>query len=478
MSAQKLHAGKWTALTVVSFGTLMSTLDGGMVAVSYPALAEAFETDVSTVLWVTVAYWITAVGLLLTLGWIGDEAGRRRVYTIGSVVFTVGILMAAASFNVWQLIGARILQGVGSSMVLSNLNALITASFPSKERGMALGVSGAVVGVGLTGGPLLGGLLLDVLDWRALFYTRVPLGVLGVVLAWWLLPKDRPSPRRFRVDVVGATALFGTLASLLLVVNQGAKLGLGSTPVVGLAVAAAVFLPVLVWAERRSVRPILDRSLFRARQYTFGVAVLVGHYLAHGGVLLVAPFLLIGALDFSATKMGIFIAAFSLGRTFLAPVAGRLSDPFGPRVFLVSGNLLLAAALLWLSRLETGTDQWALFTALLVAGAGAAFVEPVVTSVIMGAVPSDRLGTASASVAMGRQVAFAVGVTVAGAIYTVRQSAQVAALISRGFGEEAAVAESIALGFGDTMLVGVALAALAAVMSLRLGKGEEVNLSR
>ena len=165
ISAENLRASKWTALTVVSFATLMSTLDGGMVNVSYPALAEAFETGVSTVLWVTVSYWITAVGLLLTMGWIGDEFGKRRVFMIGSVVFTLGILISAASFNVWHLIGARIFQGVGSSMILSNLNAMITARFPTKERGMALGVSGAVVGVGLSAGPLLGGPLLDLLDW-------------------------------------------------------------------------------------------------------------------------------------------------------------------------------------------------------------------------------------------------------------------------------------------------------------------------
>ena len=179
-----LRASKWIVLTVISFGTLISTLDGGMVSVSYPALAEAFKTDISTILWVTVAYWITAVGLLLTMGWIGDQFGKRRVFIIGSIVFTLGILMAGVSYNVWYLIGARIFQGVGSSMVLSTLNALITANFPDKQRGMALGVSGAVVGVGLSAGPLLGGLLLDILDWRALFYTRVPLGILGILLAW------------------------------------------------------------------------------------------------------------------------------------------------------------------------------------------------------------------------------------------------------------------------------------------------------
>ena len=467
---------KWVALTVISIGTLMSTLDGGMVGVSYPALAKAFGTDTSTVLWVTVSYWVTAIGLLFTLGWVGDQIGRRRIYTLGFVVFTLGILMAAASSNIWQLIGARIFQGVGSAMILSNLNALIASIFPSRERGKALGVSGAVVGVGLSTGPLLGGLLLDVFDWRALFYSRVPLGVLGAVLAWWLLPRDRAVRDRFQVDIVGAVALFGSLASLLLVVNQGGKLGFGSMPVIGLAVAAGVFLPLLVWAERRAARPILDMSLFRSRQYTIGVLVLIGHYLSHGGILLLAPFFFVDALDYSSTKMGLFIAAFSIGRAFLAPIAGLLSDRLGPRLFLFLGNVLLAVALLWLSRPGTATMEWALLSAMLLAGAGSALFEPVVTSVIMGSAPHDRLGTASASVAMGRQIAFSIGVTVAGAIFTIRESAYVAELAVGGVSEEVAAAEAVARGFGDTMLAGVAVAIVAATLSLSLRDRLEIRL--
>ena len=467
------RGNKWVALTVISMGTLMSTLDGGMVGVSYPALAKAFGTDTSTVLWVTVSYWVTAIGLLLTLGWVGDQVGRRRVYTLGFMVFTLGILMAAASSNIWQLIGARIFQGVGSAMILSNLNALIAAIFPPQERGKAMGLSGAVVGIGLSAGPLLGGLLLDALDWRALFYSRVPFGILGAALAWRLLPADRVVRDRFRVDIIGAIALFGSLASLLLVVNQGGKLGFGSMPVIGMAAAAGIFLPLLVWAERRAARPIVDTSLFRVSQYTIGVLVLIGHYLAHGGILLLAPFFFVDALAYSATKMGLFIAAFSIGRTFLAPLAGQLSDRFGPRPFLVLGNVLLAFALLWLSRLGTGTADWALLSAMLLAGAGSALFEPVVTSVIMGAVPQDRLGAASASVAMGRQIAFSVGVTAAGAIFTIRESVYIAQMAVEGIAEEVATLEAIARGFGDTMLAGVAVAAIAAVLSLSLREGRQ-----
>ena len=229
----RLAANRWVLLAVISIGTLMSTLDGGVVGVSYPAVAEAFDTDTSTVLWINVAFWVTSVGLLLTLGWLGDVAGRRRVFIIGYLVSTVGILLCSVSGNIWQLIAFRVLQGVGSSMVLSNLNALIAAEFPPGERGRAMGISGAVVGVGLTTGPLMGGILLDALDWRALFYVRAPIGALGALLAWWLLPAATPTGGRFRMDYMGAAALFATMTCFLLVVNQGGRLGYGSPPIPG-----------------------------------------------------------------------------------------------------------------------------------------------------------------------------------------------------------------------------------------------------
>ena len=140
---------RWVLLAVISIGTLSSTLDGGSTAVTYPAVARALDTDTSTVLWITVAFWVTGVGLLLPMGWLGDVAGRRRVFALGSALFALGILLSSMSTNIWQLIAFRCFQGVGSAMLLSNLNALITANFPAHDRGKALGVSGAVAAAGV-----------------------------------------------------------------------------------------------------------------------------------------------------------------------------------------------------------------------------------------------------------------------------------------------------------------------------------------
>ena len=252
---------------------------------------------------------------------------------------------------------------------------------------------------------------------------------------------------------------------LLLVVNQGGNLGFGSPAIISLAFATGLFAAGLVWSQRRAARPILDFALFRTRLYTISLSVLFTHYLSYGAVMLAAPFLLVDAMGFSATKMGLYVAAFYFGRTLLAPLAGRASDRIGPRPFLLSGNIVLVAGFAWLSVLGSPVSEWAFLAAVLLAGVGSALFEPVVTSSIMGSVPLDRLGTASASIAVGRQLAFAIGVAIAGAIFAIRERVYLDELSSLGTPATVAGPDAIARGFADAMLAAVALALIAVVLS-------------
>ena len=466
LSPRKKPAGKWLILTASGVGTLVLTLDSGMVGVIYPALAEAFDTDSSTVLWTSVAYWVTAVGLVVTIGWVADVGRRRAIFTLGFVVLTLGLAFAALSTNMWQLIASRMFQGIGSAMLLANVNAIITQTFPARERGMAMGISGAAVGIGLSAGPLLGGLFLDALDWRALFYARIPLSLFGAVLAWRVLPSEPAGAGSYRIDYLGATALFIALSSFLLVVNQGGVRGFDSLFVVGMIALFVVSLPVLTWSQRRSVRPILEFALFKRPAFSIGLGVQLCHYLALGAILLLAPFYFIDALGFSATKMGLFITAHTLARTFLAPFTGWLSDKTGAALPTAFGLLILGAALLWLSQLGTGSAEWSILASLMLVGVGSVFFEPPNTSSIMGSVPRDRLGTASAAVASGRQIAFSIGVALAGAIFTVRERAYLGALEAVGTPLGEAGREAIARGFSDALLAGVVLAAGGVVLAM------------
>lgn len=459
---------KWSILTVTSIGTFISTLDGGMMSTALPRLTLQFNTDTSAVLWVNVAFWVTSVGLMLTLGWLGDVAGRRRVFILGFVVFSMGLILGSVSNTLWQLVGSRVIQGIGAAMILSNLNALITDGFPRNERGKAFGISGAVVGVGLSAGPLTGGILLDIFDWRVLLYSRVPLGLIGALLSWWVLPVDAMAIRKFRVDILGALALFGTLASFLVFVNRGGKDGFTSTIAILMAITTLVLLPVLVWSERRSVRPIVDIALLKSRQYSTGLIVHTFHYLSHGGVLLVAPFFLIESLGYSPTRMGVVLASFYIGRTIGAPLAGRLSDKFGPLPFIMLGNFLLASGLLWLCLQGIGTSFLTLISAMLISSLGSACLEPVLTNLIMGSTPEDRRGTASAAIATSRQAAFCVGVALVGAIYVIRERLYLDYNSGSAIDIQRLSYEAIAVGFRDSMMFGVVVVVVAGILSLRL----------
>lgn len=452
---------KWLVLLVAALGNLVLTLDSGVMGVSYPALAEAFDTDTSTVLWVSVAFWVTGVGLVMTVGWLGDVGGRRISYTVGFVLYSLALGFSALTTELWQLIAARVFMGFGSAMILAGVNAIILDRFEPRERAKAIGIAGAVVGIGLSMGPLAGGWLLDTLNWQALFYTRIPISLVAAGLSWWVLKgQDRHgSSRDFTVDRLGAIALFAVLASFLLVVNRAAEDGFASPLVLAMAALFVVAAPVLVASQRRSVRPILDFSLFRRPGYGFGLGVLVFHYTSLGAILLLAPFFFVEALGFSATKMGLFIMLYTLMRVFLAPMSGALTDRFGAWTLSGVGLAAMVGSLAWLAVLAGGSgSEGAILGALLLAGIGSGLYEPPNTTTIMGSVPSDRYGTASASIASGRQLSFAVGVAIAGAIFAVRERAYL------GAGD--AADRAVAFGFSDALLAGVALAGLGVLVSI------------
>ena len=450
---------KWLVLLAACLGNLVLTIDGGIMGISYPALADAFDTGTSTILWVTVAFWVTGIGLVLTVGWLGDVGGRRLSYTFGFLLQAAALGISAITVELWQLIAARICMGVGSAMVLAGVNAIIVDRFGPEDRAKAIGIAGAAVGIGLSTGPLVGGWLLDVLGWRALFYTRVPLALITAGLSWWVLESpNRRTVRDFTVDKVGAVSLFAVLASLLLVINRSAEDGLLSPIVLAMAGVLIVATPVLIVSQRRSVRPILDFGLFRNPGYSFGLGVLVCHYTSLCAILLLAPFFFIDALGFSATKMGLFIMLHTLMRVFIAPISGALTPRIGAWTLSGLGLVAMVASLAWLSLLADSGSEGAILTALLLVGIASGLYEPPNTTTIMGSVPPDRYGTASASIASGRQLSFSVGVAVAGAIFAVRERAYLEASETAG--------RAVALGFSDTLLSGVVLAGLGVLVSI------------
>ncbi|MBI4337580.1 MAG: MFS transporter [Chloroflexi bacterium] len=436
------------------------------MTVVLPALSKAFATDISVVIWVTVVYYLVSTGLMLSAGWVGDVLGRKRVLALGFLIFALGAGLSAMAENIYQLIGLRVLTAVGAAGILSSEYAIIAAVFPGRERGRALGINSAIVGLGLALGPLVGGILLDHLGWRSVFYFRAPIALLGVVLTWWLLRDDRGVKGAVQTDVLGGVLLFISLATFLAMVNQGGRLGLGSPVVWVLALAVVILLPLLLKVERRARRPVLDLEFLRKPANALTMLSLIFHYLAWGSFNAVAAFFLLQGKGFSQSMAGLLLATFPFMRFLFGPLAGAASDRVGTRRLIIAGNVLLVVGLLVLSSLDADAGWARILVGFLLMGLGPAVFEPSNTSHFMGSTSRDRLGTASASISTGRQIGLSGGLAVAGAVYAWRKSFYQEGLLASGAGADQANVFAVTWGFRDASLACVAVAALALLASL------------
>mgnify|MGYP006156642145 CR=1 FL=1 len=414
---------KWMILIVAAMGNLVLTIDSGLMPVAYPELATVFNTDTSTILWISVAYWVTTVGLCMTIGWLVDVRDKKSIYIFGFIIFSLSLILASVASSLWQLILARIIMGFGSAMVLAGVNAIIVDNFRGRERAKAIGFAGAVVGIGLSGGPMLGGFLLDHLDWRSIFYCRIPISVIAAFLSWMVLKnQSNLAHNKLKIEWIGVLSLFVCLASLILIFNRGSEVGWTSPVVFIMSIVLLISLPILFQYQRRSERPILDLPLFKITGYGYGLTVLMCHYISLGAIMLLAAFFFIDHLGFSATKAGAFIMLYSLMRVFIAPFTGYILRLISPWHLSAIGLALICASLIWFSFLSVSGSETSIFIALLLIGIGSGIYEPPNTLTIMSSVPPDRYGTASASIASARQLAFALGVAMCGAINAGREN--------------------------------------------------------
>ena len=220
---------KWVLLAVIASGSVLSVMDIGMVGIGLPAMMDALDTDANTIVWVSLAYTLVGAGPVLVLGWVGDTVGRKRVYLWGVLILAVGLVLSSLSQNVSQLIVVRLLGAVGWSMILAVENALLTHGFPAHQRGMVQGINIAALGVGVGIGTIVGGVLVDVVGWRALFWSRIPGQLLLAFLVWRFL-REEPTGRRglLKIDYAGGVILTAAMLTCLLAINQAGWAGVGS----------------------------------------------------------------------------------------------------------------------------------------------------------------------------------------------------------------------------------------------------------
>ncbi|MFC1918824.1 MFS transporter [Chloroflexota bacterium] len=408
---------KRLVLLTVCISSLLGSMDNTIVNIALPELTIVFNTGLSTVIWILLAYMLTAAGLMLTLGRLGDVVGRKRVYAIGFVLLTLGLALCALAQNITQLIIFRVIQGVGGAMTLATGIAIVSATFGAEERGRAIGIVGTAIGIGLMSGPALGGLFLDTLGWRSIFYLRLPLSILGTVMAWAVLKDDSSSKHRGSFDIWGAITLFTGLTSLLFALNQGQARGWTSPFVLNFGLAGVILLSLFITIEKRLTQPILDLALFRHRGFASANISRFLIFSGRRGFNLILPFLLIQACHYPASSAGFIIITVPLTLTLLAPLSGWLYDRIGSRLLCPLGLAVICLGIFLMRDLNT-SSVWSDFTIrLLILGIGGSLFETPNNSSIMGLVRKQRLGTASAMIETTKIIGQFTGLIIASMIF-------------------------------------------------------------
>ena len=463
------HRYKWLTMVTVGTGILASTLDGSILNLAYPALTEAFNTEPSTVLWVTVAFLLISASLALPLGTVGDMVGRKRLYISGCLVFTLGLALVSVSQNIGQMIAFRIVQGVGQGMMVATGNALIIGAFPDTERGKALGIIGALVGVGLASGPLVGGVILEFLGWRALFWTRLPVGMLVLIIAPLVLRSDSRVEKAQEFDYLGTIALMVGLSALLLFINR-APLDGASKLVLLLGVTSGIGLCTFVFIERKAVVPLFELSLLRQRLFSMAVTSSLFQFVAQAAFMFLMPFYLLQGLGMKPSEAGPVLMTLQVTRLVISPISGILSDRFESRTIATIGLGIMCIGYLLLLRLDETSSLVHIVTGLILAGSGSAMFLPPNNSIVMGSVPRDRLGMASAIIAVVRQVGISFGITVMGTVYSLQELAHRTALASAGLSDGEVVEKAVILGYRDGFTIAILFVIAAVFCSVLRGR--------
>ncbi|MEE9277802.1 MAG: MFS transporter, partial [Dehalococcoidia bacterium] len=336
---------RYIALAVVCLGLFTLMMDMPATAIALPTLAEAFDTSDDTVLWAVLVNPVIVITLSLMLGRFGDLYGRKRFFGAGFVFFTVGMGLAAIAGSFAELVGARLIQSGGMALIMANVAAIVAASFPAASRAQALGLMTATIGAGWASGPLLGGLAIDLLDWRAIYWARVPLGVVGVLLIWRVL---RDTPRDLRpqgLDLPGALTLSAALFTFVLALNRAQAWGWTSIAIVALFATSVISLAAFIHIERRSASPVVALDLFRSRAFSGGAIAAVLLYYGVTGAFVILPFFLIEARGLGTLEAGAVLATLPFAMAVTAPLSGWLADRTGPRHWMGLGLLAAAAGM-------------------------------------------------------------------------------------------------------------------------------------
>ncbi|MEV4226024.1 MFS transporter [Streptomyces bobili] len=401
-------------LAICCMSLLIVSLDNTVLNVALPAMERDLHAGTSGLQWTIDAYTLVLASLLMLAGSTADRIGRRKVFLAGLVVFSLGSLLCSLAPDLEWLVVARMVQAVGGSMLNPVAMSIITNTFTDpRERARAIGVWGGVVGISMAAGPLIGGLLVESVGWRSIFWVNLPVGLAALLLTLRYVPESR-APKARRPDPVGQLLVIVLFGCLTYAIIEAPAAGLG-TSLPFAAVALAALLGLLRYEPRRE-EPLIDLRFFRSAPFSGATVIAVSAFAALGGFLFLSTLYLQNVRGLDALHAGLWMLPMALPTFLCAPLAGRLVGNRGPRVPLLVAGLAMTASGVLFAAFDAETSDTTLFLGYVLFGIGFGFVNAPITNTAVSGMPRTQAGVAAAVASTSRQLGQTLGVAVIGAV--------------------------------------------------------------
>lgn len=395
---------KWRVFFIIAVGILISTLDSSILNIANPSIAREFGVELQDIQWVVNAYLLVITSTLIFFGRLGDIRGSNRIFTWGFMVFALGSLGCSLSRSLMILVGMRIWQGLGASMMMATGIGIVSNVFPDAERGKALGLTGTVVALGNMLGPSVGGLLLAGFRWPVIFLINIPIGIAGFYLAYQYLPKEDRQEEKNSFDLPG-TALLAVVMTTLLLALSADTLG------IYLLGGSLMGLIALCWWERKAPAPLLDFDLFRNQTFVVGNLVAAVAYSTHNSIIFLLPFYLESIRGLPPANSGLIMTTAPIVMALAAPLAGHLSDRYGSPPITAMSLGLLAGAFAMFSLVQADSPVFYIMAALALMGLAMGSFGSPNTSSILGSIPKEKAGYGGGFISTNRNLSYSLGIS-------------------------------------------------------------------
>ncbi|MFF3938083.1 MFS transporter [Streptomyces phaeofaciens] len=408
-------------LAICCMSLLIVSLDNTVLNVALPAMQRDLDATTSGLQWTIDAYTLVLATLLMLAGSTADRIGRRKVFMAGLVVFSAGSLLCSLAPDLELLIAARMVQAVGGSMLNPVAMSIITNTFTDpRERARAIGVWGAVVGISMAAGPLVGGLLVESVGWRSIFWLNLPVGLAALLLTLRFVPESR-APKARRPDPVGQFLVIVLFGSLTYAIIEAPEEGIATSgPFAALALAALIGL---LRYEPRRAEPLIDLRFFRSAPFSGATVVAVSAFAGLGGFLFLSTLYLQNVRGLDALHAGLWMLPMAVPTFLCAPLSGRLVGTRGPRLPLIVAGVAMTTSALLFAAFDAETSDGTLFLGYVLFGVGFGFVNAPITNTAVSGMPRSQAGVAAAVASTSRQLGQTLGVAVVGAVLAAGVSA-------------------------------------------------------